>query len=158
MRWHTDRTRENRNTGATIPYQVPRNTATLKVSPTKELALRKRKSQRHLTYGSNSIPLKSSSMSKCTYEIQLERRSRDGRWTIKLHHIFVKCRAQIEMIVLVPEVMHSSVSLQHPCARSGLALQISVWNLSGQPSMWAFRLQRHSPTVLPTPLTPQLQC
>ena len=78
MRWHTDRTRENRNTGATIPYQVPRNTATLKVSPTKELALRKRKSQRHLTFGSNSIPLKSSSMSKCTYEIQLERRSRDG--------------------------------------------------------------------------------
>ena len=80
MRWHTDRTRENRNTGATIPYQVPRNTATLKVSPTKELALRKRKSQRHLTYGSNSIPLKSSSMSKCTYEIQLERRSRDVPW------------------------------------------------------------------------------
>ena len=158
MRWHTDRTRENRNTDATIPYQEPRNTATRKQIPTKELALRNRQSQRHLTYGSNSIPLKSFSMSKCFYEIQLERQNRDGRWTIKLHHIFVKCQAQIEMIVFVPEMMLSSVSLQHPCVRSGLALQISVWNLSGHPSMYAFRLQRHSPTVLPPPLTPQLQC
>ena len=78
MRWHTDRTRENRNTDATIPYQEPRNTATRKQIPTKELALRNRQSQRHLTYGSNSIPLKSFSMSKCFYEIQLERQNRDG--------------------------------------------------------------------------------